>query len=206
VSERPRRPPVGASRRSWREASFASLDFETTGLDYDTDAIVAYGVIPVDDGRIRLGPSVHQLVSPARPSSVVSMKIHGILPADVAEAPRIEDAAPALRAALEGRFLLAWYASVEIAFLRRAFGGSVRWWRRRTVDVRDLAIALERADPEARFGLTSTAERYGVPVANPHEAFDDALVTAQLFLVLATKLEARGVRTVRELNRLSRST
>jgi DNA polymerase-3 subunit epsilon len=134
------------------------------------------------------------------------MKIHGLLPADLAEAPRIEDAAPALRAALDARFLLAWYASVEIGFLRRAFGGSTRWWRRRTVDVRDLAIALEHADPEARFGLTSTAERYGVPVANPHEAYDDALVTAQLFLVLATKLEGRGLRTVRELNRLSRST
>lgn len=42
--------------------------------------------------------------------------------------------------------------------------------------------------------LSSVALR--VPVVNPHEALDDALVTAQLFLVLATKLEARGsVRT-----------
>ena len=43
-----------------------------------------------------------------------------------------------------------------------------------------------------RYSLSATAERYGVPVASPHEALDDALVTAQLFLVLATKLEERG--------------
>jgi DNA polymerase III subunit epsilon len=84
------------------------------------------------------------------------------------------------------------------------FGGSARWWRRRTIDVRDLALELEGADRESRFGLTITAERYGVPVANPHEAFDDALVTAQLFLVLATKLEGRGHARSGDLARLSR--
>jgi DNA polymerase III epsilon subunit-like protein len=32
----------------------------------------------------------------------------------------------------------------------------------------------------------------GVPVADPHHALDDALVTAQLFLVLAARWEAGG--------------
>jgi DNA polymerase-3 subunit epsilon len=71
------------------------------------------------------------------------------------------------------------------------------------VDVRLLAVELEHADPQARFGLSVTAERYGVPVATPHEALDDALVTAQLFLVLATKLEARGFGSVRSFLRLT---
>jgi DNA polymerase III epsilon subunit-like protein len=92
---------------------------------------------------------------------------------------------------------------VELAFLRRIFGGRRRAWLGRTVDVRDLAIAVEGADPDVRFGLSTTAERYGVPVANPHEAFDDALVTAQLFLVLAARLEAGGRGSVRDLVRLT---
>jgi DNA polymerase III epsilon subunit-like protein len=71
------------------------------------------------------------------------------------------------------------------------------------VDVRRLAVTLEDADPAARFGLSACAGRYGVPVATPHEAFDDALVTAQLFLVLASKLEARGFGTVRSFLRLT---
>jgi DNA polymerase-3 subunit epsilon len=199
----PAPPPRRLRRGSWREAAFASLDFETTGLNLDHDAVVSFGVVPVLGGRVVVGEGVHQLVAPDVPSTPVSMKIHRILPRDVAEAPALEGVRDGLATALAGRYLLAWYAGVELAFLRRIFGGRRRAWRRRTVDVRDLAIAVEGADPDVRFGLSTTAERYGVPVANPHEAFDDALVTAQLFLVLAARLEAGGRGTVRDLVRLT---
>ena len=53
-------------------------------------------------------------------------------------------------------------------------------------------------------GHAFAAERYGVPVAAPHEALDDALVTAQLFLVLASKLEAKGLGSTKRLLRLTR--
>lgn len=198
------RPPRRSLRRAhWRRAPFTALDFETTGLDYERDAIVSFGAVPVRDGRVVVGGSVHQLVSSAVPSSPASMKVHRIVPRDLDLAPALDEASASLGAALEGRFLLTWYADVELAFLRRTFGGRPRSWASRTVDVRLLAVELERADPETRFGLSATAERYGVPVARPHEALDDALVTAQLFLVLATKLEARGFGSVRSFLRLT---
>jgi DNA polymerase III epsilon subunit-like protein len=37
--------------------------------------------------------------------------------------------------------------------------------------------------------LSQAAEAHGVPVDDPHQALDDALVTAQLFLVLAARLK-----------------
>jgi DNA polymerase III epsilon subunit-like protein len=42
-----------------------------------------------------------------------------------------------------------------------------------------------------------------VPVANPHEALDDAFVTAQLFLVLVRKLRGLPDPSVRDLLRLA---
>ena len=199
----PPRRPRGSGRRSWRDASFAALDFETTGLDLDRDAVVSFGVVPIEAGRIRLAGAVHQLIAPAVPSSAVSMKIHEILPRDVEGAPSGDHAAGLLRTRLDGRFVLAWYAGVERAFLRRMLGGSVRAWRRRIVDVRDLALEIEGLDADSRFSLTATAARFGVPVASPHDALDDALVTAQLFLVLASRLERRGSGAVRDLLRLT---
>jgi DNA polymerase-3 subunit epsilon len=134
--------------------------------------------------------------------------VHLLRPVDLAAAPTIGEVAGDLRAAISGRVLLAWFAEVEIAFLRRIYGGSERAWRRRTVDVRDLAIAVDHGPASARaargYGLTATAERYGVPVANPHDALDDALVTAQLFLVLAAKLPDRPRPSVGDLLQLSR--
>jgi DNA polymerase-3 subunit epsilon len=201
----PAPPPRRLHRRDWRETEFAALDFETTGLDRARDAIVSFGVVPVRGGRVVLGESVHQLVVPDVPSSPGSMKVHRILPRDLDIAPSLEVARELLHRSLERRFLLTWYAEVEVAFLERIFGGRRRSWVRRTIDTRRLAIELERKDPDVRESLSSAAERYGVPVASPHEALDDALVTAQLFLVLASKLEARGLRSARALARLTRA-
>ena len=202
-----RRPgaPARSLRRSyWRRAPFAALDFETTGLDYRRDSVVSFGVVPVRAGRVVVGESVHQLVTPAVPSTTASMKIHQILPRDLEGALSSDVAGAVLCDALERRFLLTWYADVELAFLQRTFGGRTRTWSNRTVDVRKLALELEHADPDSRYGLSATAERYGVPVANPHEALDDALVTAQLFVILASKLQERGFGSVRSYLRLTR--
>lgn len=204
-----RRPasPRAARGLAWREAAYASLDFETTGLDYANDHIVSYGVVPIERGRVLVGSARHQLVRPARQPSPRSQTVHLLRPVDLADAPDAATAAADLRAALMQRFILAWFAEVEVAFLRGLYGGTVRWWRRRVIDVRDLAIAVDEAPAGARrargYALGVTAERYGVPVAAPHDALDDALVTAQLFLVLVGKLPGLPEPSVRDLVALS---
>jgi DNA polymerase III subunit epsilon len=204
----PARPARASRRAPWRDVEFASLDFETTGLEYATDAIVSFGVVPVLGGRATVAGSVHQLVRPDVPPSPRSQMVHLMRPQDLAGSPAIEDVRDRLRDALDRRYVLAWFAQVEVVFLRRTFGGSRRWWNARTIDVRNLAIAVDREPREVRaklgYGLSSVAKRYGVPVANPHEAYDDALVTAQLFLVLVTKLPDLPNPTARDLLRLGR--
>jgi DNA polymerase-3 subunit epsilon len=185
------RPPRRIRRRSWRDAEFASLDFEATGLDFTHDTIVSFGVVPVRRGRVVLADAVHQLVDPEIPPSVPSQKIHELRPQDLAGAPRLEQAKGVLRDAIRGRYLLVWFADVEVNFLSGIFGTSARSWRRRTIDVRNLAIEADGAPRSARadfgYGLTWAAGRLGVPTPNPHDALDDALVTAQAFLILATR-------------------
>ena len=200
---RPAPPDRRVRRRPWREARYAALDFETTGLDYERDAIVSFGVVPVTGGRVMVGEGVHQLVHPEVPPSPSSQRIHELRPQDLADAPPLEVAREILGGAIEGRFLLVWFAEVEINFLCGIFGGRARRWAARCIDVRNLAIEAEAAGPSARdrpgYSLTSTAGRYGVPVAEPHQAFDDALVTAQLFLVLSGKLPAAPAPSVADL-------
>jgi DNA polymerase-3 subunit epsilon len=132
------------------------------------------------------------------PNSVV---IHMLRPVDLVGATTLEEAKEALRRRIASRFLLAWWAPVEAGFLDQLFGGGLGAWMRRAIDVRDLLLALE-GEAAARLTLSAAAERHHVPVASPHEALDDALVTAQLFLVLATKLGDR-TRTIRDLQSLA---
>lgn len=205
----PPRAPRRARALGWRDVAFASLDFETTGLDFGSDTIVSFGVVPVEHGRIRMAGSIHQLIDPHVPPSPRSQTIHGLRPQDLRGAPPLAEARETLRRTLDGRFLLVWFADVEMHFLGTIFGGSRRRWRRRTIDVRNLAIAVDGSPRDTRtepgYALTATAERFGVPVADPHDAFDDALVTAQLLLVLTSRLPS-GDPTVRELLRMARPT
>lgn len=203
--ERPAPPPRELRRRAWTDAGFAALDFEATGLDFEHDTIVSLGIVPVDEGRIAMADAVYQLVQPVVPPSPGSVTVHGLRAQDLARAPTVDEAKATLRLALDRRFLLTWWAEIEAAFLDKIFGGGPRKWLHRSIDVRRLAVTLERLEgsvPQSSdYTLTATASRYSVPVANPHHALDDALVTAQLFLVVATKLARREYKTVRSLLR-----
>lgn len=207
-----RRPPSAPARsmraRSWRAAEYAALDFETTGLDFRKDSIVSFGVVPIVRGRASISGSAQQLVRPTVPPSPRSQSVHLLRPQDLTDAPSVREARGELGALLAGRYVLAWFAEVEVRFLGTMFGTGARVWLRRTIDVRNLAIAAaggsvaDRA--ERGYSLAGQAVKYGVPVASPHDAYDDALVTAQLFLVLVSKLGIEEP-TVRDLLKLSRS-
>jgi DNA polymerase-3 subunit epsilon len=165
-----------------------ALDFETTGLDRHRDEVVSFGLVPVIEGRIDLSGAVYREVAPAVPPSPRSVTIHYLRPHDLAGAPTMSEVRHELHERLAGRFILAWSAEVEIAFLRRTFGGTDRWWQRRTIDVLRLAIAADRErgpKGSTNYQLGAVAARFGLPVERTHHALDDAFMTAELFLVMA---------------------
>jgi DNA polymerase-3 subunit epsilon len=221
---------AGLRGRPYTEVELAALDFETTGLDAGRDHVISFGVVPVRAGRIVLGETVHERVRPPVAPSATSVTIHGMRSQDLADAASLEQARPVLAAALDSRPILAWYAPMEIAFLAQVFGGRRRI-ARSVIDVRLLAIEHERRvrdarrpgtattgedpgsgaltageTPVERMSLSAYAEKLQVPVADPHDALDDAMVTAHVFLVLATKLRRRdSALSVGELLRLGRT-
>ena len=198
----PAPPPRADRKRSWSELELVSLDFEATGLDFARDTIVSFGTVPIRHGRVDLGDATYDLVDPGPVTvSPESVTVHGLRPVDLRGAPDLDAARAALSQAIGGRFLVTWAAGVEAAFLDRMFGGGVRRWLRRCIDARPIAFATME-DPPRPFTLTAVAERHGVPVATPHHALDDALVTAQLFLVVAARLHSDRAPAIRDLQRI----
>lgn len=208
TSGRPNAPKRRSRRGDWRSAELVALDFETTGLDLDRDEVISFGLIPILGGRIDLSGQLYQEVAPGVEPSRSSIPIHHLRAQDLATAPAMQEVADAFRGALNGRFILAWAAEVEIAFLRKVFGGGRRAWRRRTIDVRTLIMAVERPSGDAGRGpgyyaLSAAATRFGVPVEQTHHALDDAFMTAELFLVAANALGAQGRGSIRDLLRIT---
>ena len=193
--------------RPWREASYAVLDFETTGLDPARDHVLSYGVVPIEHGRVRIEGALYRVVHPPIPVPAESIRVHGIRPVELTTAPSLDEVAHELLDALEGRTLVAHAAMIELAFLGRLQKHGRRI--RQAIDVIDLAAELaarDRGVPTARSArLADLAAGFGVPVARTHHALGDALTTAQLFLVLATRLELLGAGRLRDLAGAGRS-
>lgn len=188
---------------SWRSAEFVALDFEATGMNPGRDEVIQVGLVPLRGERIRLGGAWASWVRPTRPFQGDSVAIHGLSAERLQDAPGVPEVRPALQERLGQRVLIAHYAELERGFLKR-------WGIKPPpmVDTLMLALALDgQTTQTARrdaYTLSTLARRFGVGVYGEHDALADALITAQVFVVIATELEKKGkASTVKELTRLS---
>jgi DNA polymerase-3 subunit epsilon len=193
----------------WRDAKFSVIDFETTGLDPNSDEIVSFATVTVAEGRVSLADARYQVVRPRRMPGPESIRIHGLRESDLANAPSLSEAIDGLLEAITARALVAHVAAVETAFLRAALATQRTRLRNPIVDTAGLAAELRRERrllPRIRrgppVGLSDLAESLGLPVHRPHTADGDALTTAQAFIALATHLDQREPQTVGSLARL----
>jgi DNA polymerase III subunit epsilon len=199
------KPPPPAT--PWREARYAVVDLETTGLDPRRDEIVSYASIPVEDGRVMVGGAKTALVRPARMPEAETIRIHGLRPADLADAATLPEVLDLVLESLTRRVLVAHVAWVERGFLAAALKGAGLRLAEPVLDTSSLArhvLAPEELGDGQALSLTDVVRALGLPVHSPHIAEGDALTTAQLFLALATHLDRTEPQTVGSLARLSR--
>jgi DNA polymerase-3 subunit epsilon len=196
--------PAPAQRTPWREAEFCVIDLETTGLDPEVDEIISFATLQIAGGILRLNDARYQLIQPRRMPDAETIPIHGLRSSDLINAPPLSEALDGLLTALAGRVLVAHVASVERGFIDAALKDHDLTLSNPVVDTATLAAELLRrwgrpfVDP---LGLTALARTLGLPVHRPHHAEGDALTTAQVFLALATHLDALEPQTVESLQR-----
>jgi DNA polymerase III subunit epsilon len=191
-----------ARRRGWRDVAFTVVDVETTGLDPRRDQLVSFGAVAIDRGRIAAGRSVYGLVRPSVPLPATSIRIHGIRPQDLADAPVGTAAMGPLVDALRGRELVAHAAWVERGFLGPRLRPLGIRLRRHPIDTAELwrLLCIEQGGRDPGYlGLAELTERLHLPGHHPHHALGDALTTAQVFLALCTHLEQLGRATLGDL-------
>ncbi len=183
-------PPLGAG---WRETEFCVVDVETTGMDLRRDDIVSFGAVVIANGRIHCGRSAYSLVRPQRQVSVTSLAVHHLRQVDLAAAPGIDDALDDLVNLLADRVLVAHAAWFEEALLNRALRRRGRSVGRAVIDTAALARAcgLTAVSAPGESGVEGIARQLNLPVHTPHHALGDAMTAAEIFLVLATRLERR---------------
>jgi DNA polymerase III subunit epsilon len=211
--------PMPSPPSPWREVTYTVIDFETTGLDPSRDEIISFAAVTVSDGKVRVGETRYELIKPKRMPDADTIRIHGLREIDLADAPPLSERIDSLLEVLTGRVLVAHVAEIERGFLSAALQAHGLELRNPVVDTSALAVELSRLErrppaadrDEARSGIAITSPGLGelarslaLPVHRPHHADGDALTTAQVFLALATHLEAFHPGTLETLVRISR--
>jgi DNA polymerase III epsilon subunit-like protein len=173
----------------WTSLRYAVVDVEGNGQQ--PPDLVELAVVSIVSGEIQEPTS--WLVKPERPIKYFATRIHGITTQDVAEGPAFVAIADEVRQALDVPVLVAHNAHVDIGVLQRELPD---WRPPEVFDTLKLARRLLPNQSGYKLGMLvrSLNLAEGLPDdlnLTPHRAAYDALVTARLFIHLATIAEGR---------------
>jgi DNA polymerase-3 subunit epsilon len=171
--------------RSFPNAVYTALDFETTGLDSRKDRIVEIGAARFDAQGEKGSLSV--LVNPGMPISPGASRVNGITDEMVASCRPVDELIPELCAFMDSAVLVAHNAPFDISFLKEAMKRAGE--KRRKFAVIDTRTLARHAFPgKSSYSLQSLLRELAIRPGNAHRALDDARACMELFLKCVEKI------------------
>ena len=179
-----------------------SLDCETTGFNPRVDEIVSIAAIRIIGRRILASSAFRALVRPEGAMRPASIKVHQLRQRDVAQARPMSDVLPELLHFIGSRPLVGYWIEFDVRMLDKYLLAMIDMrLPSRQIDVSRLYYDRKygSAPPGTRVDLRYTAIRADLklPARAQHDAFEDALGAAEMYLVLEDMRE-RGVRLPRQ--------
>lgn len=180
---------------------FVVIDLETTGnLPKRGDKIIQFAAVVIENGKITKQYS--SLINPKRTIPIFIEELTGLNDEMVKTAPLFSEIASVVAGLLEGAYFVAHNVLFDLSFLQEeliqagfeGFYGPV-------LDTVEMArILYPTADG---YKLSDLAEKENLNHDRPHQADSDALVTAELFLILFERLSMFPKKTLHQLSHLS---
>lgn len=195
--------------RPLSEYTFVVCDTELTGFDRKRDEIISIGAVLIRDLQIDLGATFHQYIRPRNIEHTKATLIHRITPQQLMEAPPLEEVLPAFVEFMGNSLMVGHFLALDMDFLNRAarkvLGGTLS---NPGIDTMRMAQGYQRVlnghfqeeeDRSCSYALEDLAKEYHLPMFKPHDAFEDAMQTAYLFLFLLKKFRKGGLLTLKDI-------
>jgi DNA polymerase III epsilon subunit family exonuclease len=173
--------------RLLKELDFVVVDVEATGAKTPPNRLIELGAYRIREGRIV--DKFSSLVNPEIPIPRFVVALTGITNDMVRNAPVFADVVPRWLDFVSESVLIAHNAPFDTSFLNheisRVYPGH------RMVNPHLCTVKLSRrALPElANHRLDTIASHFSIPIISRHRAGSDALATAEIFLLLLSRLE-----------------
>lgn len=177
------------------------FDCETTGLSVARDDIITIAAVKVRGNRILASERFEAIARPDAKMSPEAIKIHRLREADVEGGQLIFKILPDFLHFVRGRPLVGYYLEFDVAmvdkYLLQAKGIQLP---NPMIEVSQLYYDRKygNAPPGTAIDLTfkSIIDDLGLPMLDQHDAFNDAMMTAMIYVALKDMKE-RGVRISR---------
>lgn len=196
------------------EYTFVVCDTELTGFDRKRDEIISIGAVLIRELQIDLGSIFNQYIKPRNLKHTEATLIHRITPEQLADAPSLEEVLPAFIEFAGNGLMVGHFVELDLGFLNRAarklLGGTlanpaidtIRMARR----YRQMLLGpfREEEDQSVSYILEDLAKEYHLPSFKPHDALEDALQTAYLFLYFLKKFRKGGLLTLKDIYQAGR--
>ncbi|MCB2183163.1 MAG: 3'-5' exonuclease [Desulfobulbaceae bacterium] len=197
------------------EYDYVVLDTELTGMNKQKDEIVSVGAVLVKNLQIMAGHTFYTLVRPGKINVTDATLIHQITPQELYTAPPIQDVLPGLLDFCGSSFLVGHYIDLDTRFINNAakihFGSTIK-----TPCLDTLRLAQiyrekvwgryhDQLNLQVSYNLTDLCKEYDLPLFPAHDALQDALQTAYLFLFLVKTLQKNGLVTLKDFFKAGQS-
>lgn len=180
--------PAVLDHRPLHEQRLVVLDLETSGLDMKRDQLLSIGAVVIEGGAIDLGQQFECTLQRHDHKVSASVLIHGLAPSAIAAGIEPAEALLGFMAFLGDSPLLAFHAGFDQRMLARALKQSLGYrLHHHFFDVAELAPLLCPQAKVSRGGLDDWTRYFGLQAQQRHNASADALVTAELALILFSK-------------------
>lgn len=184
--------PIPSPAAEVSAVEFIVLDFETTGLNPETNAILSVGYTVIKNNRVIMQQNGYHIVHQQNELQSDNVVIHQITDTVARSGIELKTAIDDLLEKMAGRVLVAHHAAIEVGFLnaacRQLYGHPIPL---RVIDT----LLLEKKRLQRRHSalkpnqlrLFNIRKAYELPRYKAHNALEDAIATAELFLAMVAK-------------------
>lgn len=178
-------PRAALNENPLRQQRWVVLDLETSGLNMNRDQVLSIGAVVIEDGAIDFGQQFERTLLRPDHKLSPSVLLHGLGPSAIAAGSEPVEALLDLMEFVGDSPLIAFHAAFDQHMLGRALKDSLGYRLQHSFfDVAEMAPMLYPNAGIRQAGLDDWTAFFGLHAGERHNASADALVTAELALIL----------------------
>lgn len=168
---------------------FVAIDFETATGSYESACALGIAVVR---GQQVTETWYHLLQPPKNRYEEANVRVHGITPAQTADAPTLDQLWPEIARFFEGNLVVAHNARFDTSVLRSSLHGSQDIPNFKWADT----VEMTRHIVPGRHSLDACCAYFGIPLEHHHNALDDAVACANVAICCAKAVGCESVRSM----------